>query len=113
MKTVKKFEDVKNNNKESLDLNLIITSDNKYAVSDYNVYDWLQNIIDNQVKDVYCATNAQFNAIRIAVKAELIEPFSFVFNNDTIQILSTGKLDCFPSGLFDTSLHQLVLLRRN
>tara|TARA_Y100001956_G_C4061953_1_gene159833 strand:- start:177 stop:518 length:342 start_codon:yes stop_codon:yes gene_type:complete len=112
MNTIQNFENIKNNTELSLNLNLIISADNKHAVTDYKVYDWLQNILDNPKKDVYCATSAQFNAIRLAVKAGLIQPFSFMFNNNKVQILSTGKLDHHPKGLFDVSLQQLALLTR-
>lgn len=113
MKTLKTFEDVKNNNQLSLNLNLIISSDDKHAVSDSNVYSWLQHILDNPEKDVYCATTAQFHAIRLAVKAGLIKPFSFMFNNEEVQILANGKPDFYPKGLFDINLHQLAILSRN
>lgn len=112
MNTIQNFNNIKRNTELSLNLNLIISADNKHAVSDYNVYEWLQNILNNPEKDVYCATKAQFDAIRLAVKAGLIQPFSFMFNNNKVQILSTGKLDHHPKGLFDVSLQQLALLTR-
>ncbi|EGR5926696.1 hypothetical protein [Vibrio parahaemolyticus] len=93
-------------------INVVISDDNKHAVSDWNVYDWCKSLKDGDTAHV--ATSLMFNELRISVAQNEIKPFSFEFNGNKLSVCEKGELvgetRCWPKGFFDQQSIQVRML---
>lgn len=71
---------------------VIITDDSRYAVSDWQVTNWYRNLLTTQNPIANVATMGMFNELRVGVRLGEIKPFSFVFEGREYQIGSKGEL---------------------
>lgn len=87
-------------------LQVVVTKDSKYALSDWDVEKWFQELLVSG--DVaYVASANMLNEVRLGVRLGEIEPCSFEFEGQTINILPTGELDHWPNGLGDHVMIQM------
>ncbi len=93
-------------------INVIISSDNKHAVSDSNAHDWYKSLKDGD--NAYVATSIMFNELRIGVTRKEIAPFSFSFRGKILNVGENGELvsdtRCWPNGFFDEQSIQVRML---
>ena len=80
-------------------IRVIISNGNEHAVTDWNARDWYLALKDND--NAFVATSAMLNQLRLGVRLGEIEPFSFLFYDETINCGSKGELDKWPCGFMD------------
>lgn len=90
-------------------LQVVITKDSQYALSDWAVEEWYQSLL-KQGGVAYVATSVMLNELRIGVRLGEIEPFSFEFGGETVYCLPNGELDKWPNGLGDHVIIQMDVL---
>ncbi|HHZ69181.1 MAG TPA: hypothetical protein EYN67_01185 [Flavobacteriales bacterium] len=91
-------------------INVIISNDNKYAVTDWNAREWYLSLNDGDTATV--ATGTMLNELRVGVRSEEIEQFSFEFKGQTINCGESGQLSDWPIGLFDHLMIQMYSLMK-
>ncbi|AWK84638.1 hypothetical protein [Photobacterium damselae] len=91
-------------------LQVIITSDSQYAISDFDVENWYQALLLESSNVAHVATGLMLNELRIGVRLCELEPFSFEFRGETVNCLKNGELDKWPNGLFDHAIVQMDVL---
>lgn len=89
-------------------INIVITEDNAFAVSDWNVGKWYESLASGTTVQV--ATSVMLNELRIGVRLGEIEPFTFEFDGEVINCLPSGELDKWPNGLGDHVIIQMDVL---
>jgi predicted ATPase len=90
-------------------LNVRICKSDKYAVSEWNVKDWYQNLLRTG-DEAIVATSNQLNELRVGVVTKEIEPFSFLFGGKYINVTSDGKLSEWPDGFMDHQKKQMFCI---
>ncbi len=97
-------------------LNVVITADDKHAVSDWNAKGWCESLKDGDT--AYVASTTMFGELRVGVRLGHIAPFSFEFDGKTIEVGTKGELnstgseqyDPWLDGLFDHQTIQVKML---
>jgi hypothetical protein len=73
-------------------LKIVITSDNKYSISDMNIEAWYQNILSSKEKVAYIATGLQFNRIRLGIMQKDFTVDPFYIDNDKYKFDDSSML---------------------
>ena len=87
-------------------INVVISNDNKHAVTDWNARDWYLALEDGDT--AFVATGLMLNELRLGVRSKEVEPFSFTFDDKTISCGENGQLDDWPCGFMD---HQGIQIK--
>lgn len=90
-------------------IQVIVTEDDKHAVSDWGVAAWYQDVLESR-EVVHIATVCMLDALRIGVLRKELEPFCLEFRGQTLHVDSTGQVSGWPNGFFDTFDKQLNTL---
>lgn len=90
-------------------LQVVVTTDSQYAVSDWEVESWYKEQLKHG-GTAYVATSLMLNELRVGVRLGELEPFSFEFEGETINCLETGELNNWPNGLGDHVIIQMDVL---
>lgn len=87
-------------------INVVISNDNKHAVTDWNARDWYLALKDGDT--AFVSTGIMLNELRVGVRSKEIEPFEFIFNDKAIKCGEKGQLDDWPIGFMD---HQGIQIK--
>lgn len=87
-------------------IKVVISNDDKHAVTDWNSRKWYLSLKDNDT--AFVATSTMFNELRLGVRNKEIEPFNFKFNDEVISCGDKGQLDSWPNGFMD---HQAIQIK--
>ena len=81
-------------------ITVIISKEDKDAITDWNVKAWYDNLLQTGDTAVV-ATPGMLNALRVGVRLGEISPFSFDFEGETIHVAGDARLSNWPSGFMD------------
>lgn len=87
-------------------LKVVISSDNKHAVTDFNARSWYLSLNDNDT--AFVATLTMLNELRLGVRNKEVEPFKFTFNDEVVSCGEKGQLDKWLCGFMD---HQGIQIK--
>jgi len=91
-------------------ITVIVSKDNKYAVSDWNARDWYLSLKDGDTATV--ASSIMLNELRLGVRSGEIAPFSFDFDGKKVSCGDKGQLDEWPTGFMDHLGIQMIALMK-
>jgi len=91
-------------------IHVVISKDNKHAVSDWEARNWYQNLL-NSGETAYVASSIMLNELRVGVRLKEIEPFSFEYEGGTYSIGEDAKLSPdWPKGFMDHQAIQMLTI---
>ena len=90
----------------------ILTKKDEHSVSDWNLDAWYQGVLAGD-GTVYFSNILMLNELRLGVRLGEIEPFSFEFEGNTINIYYTGELSKWYNGLGDHNIIQMEAMTEN
>jgi hypothetical protein len=89
-------------------INVVHSSLNEHAIADANLQTWYAEIEDGDT--VHFATSLQLNELRIGVRFNEVEPFSFSYNGSDIHVGKKGDLSDWPKGFAEHQKDQVFAL---
>lgn len=92
-------------------IKVIISNDNKHAVTDWNARDWYLSLSDGDT--AFVATGIMFNELRLGVRLNEVEPFEFEFEGQVITCSDKGQLSEWPIRFMDQQGIQIKALMKN
>lgn len=93
-------------------INVVISFDDKHAISDFNVKQWYKSLKDGDTAHV--GTHVQFGELRAGVYLGEIAPFTFELEGQSLTILDNGMLkEEWPENLFGHLIVQMDLIMSN